>query len=321
MHVPVRCLLIAVSCVAGFGIPALAQGQPAPGVQISAAPARPAVPQRETLSRLMKRISVDFQDKRLDDVISFIRDYTGAEIEPMWTDERYTDGLDREAIVSLRVNNVSTLTLLERLMEQSRTDFGGENGWQMSSSGAIQIGPKSRLNRYKRIEIYDINDLIVEIPDYRDVPRIDLQQALQASQQGGGGGGQGPFTETQAETAADRARNRQERATEVMELLRTLVEMEQWVENGGEGGSMRYWQGGIIVNAPDYMHRGINGYPYWPAEHTQARTVDGRRYVSLTGDTGISKVTGFGQAPVSAVVGGEVISSGGREGAGDGGGR
>ena len=39
--------------------------------------------------------------------------------------------------------------------------------------------------------------------------------------------------------------------------------------------------------------------------------VEGRRYVSLTGDAGLSRVTGFAQQPVSAVVGGQIISSGG----------
>jgi hypothetical protein len=37
--------------------------------------------------------------------------------------------------------------------------------------------------------------------------------------------------------------------------------------------------------------------------------VEGRRYVSLTGDTGLAKVLGFGQQPISAVVGGKIVSS------------
>ena len=298
--------------LAGLAATAAAQTTAQPtNVIVTEAPAvRAAVPQRATLAKMMKPVSVDFQEKRLEDVLNFLRDFTGANLEPMWVDDRNTDGLDKETLVSVKVDNVTALALLERIMDQVKGDFGGDNAWQMADTGEMQIGPKSRLNKFRRIEIYDINDLIVEVPNYTEVPRIDLQQALQASQQGGGGG-QSPFREEGGQDLQQRTRERQDRATEIMQLIQGLVEMEQWVENGGEGGSMRYWQGGVIVNAPDYMHRGINGYPYWPAQNTVARTEKGRRYVSLTGDTGVAKVDGFGQQPVTAVVGGRPISSGG----------
>jgi len=305
--------LIAVTCLAGLAAPALGQVQTQPtGVTVSTpAEVRTGVPQRDTLIKVMKRISVDFQEKRLEDVMNFVKDYMGADLDPLWIDERNTDGLDKERLVSVKVDNVTTLALIERILESAQSDFGGSNSWQMTETGAMQIGPKARLNKFRRVEIYDVTDLITEIPDYRDVPRIDLQQALQASQ-GGGGGGQSPFRDDTGGNERDQElKERQERATEVMELIRSLVEMDQWVENGGDGGSMRYWQGGIIVNAPDYMHRGINGYPYWPSAGTSSRVQNGKRYVTLNGDAGLARVAGFGQQPVSAVVNGQVISSGG----------
>ena len=38
-----------------------------------------------------------------------------------------------------------------------------------------------------------------------------------------------------------------------------------WTDNGGEGASMHLFNGTLIVNAPDYIHRQINGYSYWPS--------------------------------------------------------
>ena len=160
-----------------------------------------------------------------------------------------------------------------------------------------------------RLEIYDINDLLLDVPDYTDVPRIDLQQALQ-SNQGGGGGGQSPFREQGQQDRNARLKDRQAKADELTQLITSIVEPDQWVDNGGSGGSIRLYQGTLIVNAPDYMHRGINGYKYWPSQSTQSSMVQGRRYVSLTSDAGLAKVLGFAQSPVSAVVGGRVISSG-----------
>jgi hypothetical protein len=303
-----RVVITAAALSSLAGLPVAAQEAVAPDAG-TAVRRTTGDPRRDTLVRLTRPISVDFQDKRLEDIAAFIQTSSGAEIEPLWVDEQHPEGLDKEKVVSVKVDNATFLQLIEKVLEKARSDTG-ENSWQMTETGAFQMGPKTRLNQYKRVEIYDINDLLLEVPNYTDVPRIDLQQALQAagSSGGGGGGGQSPFRE-EGNDRQNRLRERKERADELTQLLQQLVEPDQWVDNGGNGGSMRYYNGTLIVNAPDYMHRGLNGYPYWPSRATTRAIVDGRRYVSLTGDTGLSHVVGFGQAEVSAVVGGQVIRS------------
>jgi hypothetical protein len=311
-----RSFLLAASVLALAGS-AYGQGQapaaapapaptPAPAAATPVAATRSGIPQRDTLSKLMRPVSLDVTDKRLEDIVSFVRDFTGADLEPLWIDDRNTEGLDKEKLVTVKVSNVTALTLLEKVLDQARAETG-ENTWQMSETGSFQMGPKERLNKFRRLEIYDINDLVREIPDYTDVPQIDLQQALQASQQGGGGG-QGPFNSAN-ETQNQRTVDRQAKTQEIMDLIRNLVEPDQWTENGGSGGTMRLYQSSLLVNAPDYMHRGIDGYKWWPAANTSTQMVNGRRYVSLTGDTGMSKVKGFGQQPVVGVAGGKIFSS------------
>jgi hypothetical protein len=94
-----------------------------------------------------------------------------------------------------------------------------------------------------------------------------------------------------------------------MRLITQLVEQEEWVDNGGEGGTIRYYNGNLLVNAPDYMHRQINGYSYWPSY--TARRVGGQRYVSLNMDSSIGTVDGFVDWPITAVTpGGELVPSG-----------
>src|SRR5690606_7280790 len=101
----------------------------------------------------------------------------------------------------------------------------------------------------------------------------------------------------------------QDRIRNLIDLITTFVEPEQWQDNGGDGGTIRYFQGTLIVNAPDYIHRQINGYTFWPDRSVQTLP-SGRRYVSLNMDTGISTLNGFGREPVTAVVGGRLIRSG-----------
>jgi hypothetical protein len=300
------CSLIAMVALAGT-----VSAQPA----AASAPqtVRSGSPQRDTLNKLMRRISVDFQEKRLEDVVAFVKDFSTADIEAFWIDDQHTEGLDKEKVITVKVDNVTVLSLLEKVLEKAHPDSGGEATWQMSEQGTCQIGPRDRLNKYRRIQIYDINDLLMELPNYTDVPRIDLQQALQASQSGGGGSSQSPFQNDQGrEDPAAKARDRQTKADDLATLIRDLVEPEQWTENGGNGGSIRYYQGTLIVNAADYIHRGIDGYRYWPGAQTVAmKDGGGRRYVTLTGDTGLSKLNGIAQQPVSAVVGGQIIQSNG----------
>lgn len=282
---------------------ASAQTQPAGGMVVASS----GIPQRDTLLRLSRGISVDFNQHRLEDVVRFITEYTGASIEALWIDEQYDDGLDKDQTITLSVKNVSALTLIERVLEKAQTDFT-ENSWQMASTGEIQIGPKSRLNKHKRVEMYDINDLLMDLPDFPETPEIDLQQALQQSGGGGGGGGQSPFQDNEEDEQVER-RTLEERAQDIMDIITEVVEFEQWVENGGDGGSIRHWRGTLIIKAPDYMHRQLVGYPYWPRGGLRVSRVNGKRYVSLNLDTGIAKIDGFAQQPVSAVVGGQIIRS------------
>ncbi len=264
---------------------------------------------RRTLGLLTRRLDVEFTEQRLEDIMTFLTEYSGAEIIPLWIDERTGIGMDKDEQITLKVRNKPVLTVIEMVLAKAKSDFGDPtaNTWQLTPWGELEVGPKERLNRRTRLEIYDISDLLFEIPTYDEVPDIDLQSVLQ-SNQGGGGGGRSPFRNDQ-QNNENETLNRQDKAQEIIDLLTTLVEPEQWEDNGGDAASIRYFQGSIIVKAPDYIHRNINGYPFWPSRLQNARTVKGRRYVSLNMDTGISKLDGFGKQPVTAVVGGKPVRS------------
>lgn len=276
---------------------------PTPAVRTS------GIPQRDTLLRMSRPVSIELKDTRLEDAMKFIQDVTGADIETLWIDDRNPTGLDKETQISLKAENVSALTLVERILEKASSGQIGASiaTWQMSNSGALQVGTKDRLNKFKRVQIYPIQDLILEIPNYTNAPEFDLQQVLQSASQRGGGGGQSPFRDSQSDTI--NRRTPEEKTNELVTLITSLVEPEQWVEQGGDGGSIRAYQGSLIVNAPDYMHRGIDGYPYWPHEETRVSTVRGRRYVSLGMDNANSTLNGFASEPITAVAGGQLISS------------
>ncbi|HYD00576.1 MAG TPA: hypothetical protein VEB22_05065, partial [Phycisphaerales bacterium] len=212
-------------------------------------------------------------------------------------------GLDPEMLVTFSGKNLDALTVLEKVLEKVSGEAitsDERSTWQVTTYGTIQIGPRRVLNRSKRTEVYDVSDLLFEVPVYDDVPEIDLAQVLQSSGggRGGGGGGSGNSIFQNGQRGGGNQQRQQERRTrrqelvdELKRLLTSLAEKDQWEDNGGSGGTMTVYQGNIIVEAPDYMHRAIAGYAWWPV--AKSAPAKGRRYVSLSGNVEAAKVIGL----------------------------
>jgi hypothetical protein len=308
-----RAILVGIAGLALTATVANAQtAQPAPPGAAGSTVVEASSP-RETLLKMTRRVTIELTEQRLEDVMTFLREFTGADIEPLWGTDG-GEGLDKDMLITMKVSNLPAMDFLERLLAKAQPEFGTGNSWQMTTDGTMQAGPKELLNKEKRVELYDIHDLLFIIPTYDEVPQIDLQSLLQQSQSGGGGGGgQSPFRDDEGDAERE-TKPLSERAQEIIDILIQLVEPDQWVENGGEAATIRYYQGSLLVNAPDYIHRQINGYKYWPSH--SLRVSGGRRYVSLDMDNGIGTVDGFAVQPVTAVVPG----AGGGGGGGPGGG-
>lgn len=280
---------------------------------VATAPRTVVDPRAQTLSKMMKVVSADFTENTVEQCMNFIRDVSGADFEILWT-EGSSAGLDKEKTITLSAKNVTLLTLLENVLDKASdpTPSGLPGAtWQMTSGGALQLGLKSTLNRLKRLETYDINDMLFEVKDKTDVPELDLQASFQGGgggRGGGGGGGQSPFGGSggrgqRQQQQADPQR-REKLSDEVKKLIVALVETDQWADNSGDGGTITYWQGTLLINAPDYMHRQIDGYPWWGSGSTSAGAARGGRYVSLDADVQRSSYDKIRQLPVTGATGG-----------------
>ncbi|MBL8745371.1 MAG: hypothetical protein JNK58_03340 [Phycisphaerae bacterium] len=231
------------------------------------AAARPEAPTEQdiearaaTAQKLRKTLSIELTDSRLEDVVTFISDFSGAVIEPMWIDEGGDIGLKKDQRISIVVKDVAVITLLERVLAKAETDFSPAT-WQFApSGGAIEIGPRGRLNKQAYLKIYDIQDMLFQIPDFADAPQLDLDQVLNQGGQGGGGGGGSIF-------GGDTAQNvpfvpTEELAQKIVDIITEYVEPDQWIDNGGDGASIRSYSGHLLIRAPDYIHRQLQGYPF-----------------------------------------------------------
>ncbi len=198
---------------------------------------------------------IDFVDQPFDQIMEFLSDVNKVNISIDW-ENLETAGVDRDRPVSIQLRDVSFGTVLNEVLSQ----VGGETplGYNLGE-GLIRIATKERLDRNKYILVYDIRDLLVNIPRFDNAPRIDLQQAgqqaAQAGQGGGGGGGQGLFQDDQ-EDDEDEGEN-QGLIDEIMDIIRQTVEPDSWRENGSGEGALRELNGQLIVYNTSDAHREI----------------------------------------------------------------
>ena len=213
----------------------------------------------ETIARLHKHVTVELTESRLEDVFRFIEDASGARLEPLWLDDRTADGLDPDALVTIKVTDQTLLSLLERILDRS-TDGFTQATWQMTAEGAVQVGTKTRLNEFAMMRTYDVQDLLFVIGSFRDVPDLDLGSIVQ----GGGGGG----SQAEVEVVDPDKPTYEERVTDLRDVIIANVEADQWIDNGGDGATIRFFNGVFLIRAAEYVHRQIDGAGYWPDEGT-----------------------------------------------------
>ena len=61
--------------------------------------------------------------------------------------------------------------------------------------------------------------------------------------------------------SSPRGGNRRQKAEELIDMIIESIEPMAWDQNGGSWATIRYYEGSLIVRAPDYIHRQIGGYP------------------------------------------------------------
>jgi hypothetical protein len=198
-------------------------------------------------ARMEKAISLPVRSAGLRDAFAAFEAASGLRLNPAWIDEDHAEGLDPEQTIDLDARPRPAVRLLETILEKAHASAT----WQMDADGAIEVGPRSRLNEHRTIRLYPVRDLLTAIPDYTDAPTIDLQAALQAHSTS-------PLREPGAERPPA-AEQRPAQVNELVSLITSTIEPEQWTDSGGSGATIRLYRDALIVNAPGYIHRQLAG--------------------------------------------------------------
>ncbi len=223
-------------------------------------------PRVVTINRMMRPITVSFEGNSLRQVLEYIGEITQANLFPQYIDDRRGTGLDPDAEVELDVQDVTAINLLERVLDHVTVDDFDAPTWQLTSDGRLEIGPRSLLNRRQVLKAYYVHDLVFRIPDFANAPELDLNNVLGGGG-GGGGGGDSPFEENDDEDGNEiggMALN-EDLIEELLDVIRLAIEPDQWRSNGGDGATISFFRGTMLIRAPSYIHRQVGGWDWMPS--------------------------------------------------------
>ena len=229
-----------------------------------------AVPRAALASRssgiLSQRLpELKFQGVALKDCLDFLRDVTSANIHVNWKILEAA-GISQDAQINLHVHDITLRKALNLILSEA----GGNVALTfMMDDNIIEITTAEMADKIVVTRIYPVEDLIVDVPDFTDAPNLSLQAVSTGGSggngggngggnNGGGGAGGGGLLPKGGNQTAEKPLTRQERADQLVELVREIIRPEIWKENGGPA-SIRYFSGKLIVTAPRSVQEAIGG--------------------------------------------------------------
>lgn len=214
---------------------------------------------------------VQFDERPFESVIEYLGDLTGLNIQANWAALEAV-AIEKDIPVTLpKLKEVAIGKLLDLVLEQVG---GGETqlGYDIDE-GVVTISTVEDLARRTILKVYNVEDLLISVPDFLGRP-INLDNIGQNQGGGGGGGGigggggggggfgggsgggifggggggfGGAGGEGEAEEEVD--------VDALIDLIQATIDPESWREAGGNIGSIRALRNQIIVTQTSTAHR------------------------------------------------------------------
>ncbi|MEM9420489.1 MAG: hypothetical protein AAGA25_15775 [Planctomycetota bacterium] len=216
---------------------------------------------RETALRLKKTVPINFDANPLESVIGYLRETTGANIFVNWPALIDGGGIEQDAPISLTLNNVPAEKALQLVLQQASSGGFGDPIDYSIIDGVVTISTVEDLKRSTDLRVYDIRDLLVQVPSFTDAPEFDLTESLSNTNSGGGGGGGGGSGESIFGDDEDEEDEEEEiTRAELIEQITLLIEetvgsIEEWED---EESTVRELNSNLIIKTTPDNHRQIN---------------------------------------------------------------
>jgi len=200
----------------------------------------------------------DFQQAPLEAVMEHLQDVQKLNIAVDWEDLE-TNNVARDKPVTVRLRGLPFRTVLKEVLGQ----VGGETKLGFSiTEGLLRVASKEKLDKNKTVKVYDIRDLLVNVPRFNNAARMDPSQALSQGFQAGGGGGGGTQLFQASQQGGEGQPDTQVNADlvqRIMGIIRQTVAPDSWSESGGGDASLRELNGQLIIYNTSEAHGQIVG--------------------------------------------------------------
>ena len=227
---------------------------------------------RKMLQTLIYRdLTVDFTEAPAKDVFDFFRTALDLNIVVRYDNDAVGFGIDPEQPITLEAKKTPALVVLELVLEQCSVI--DDCTWQLRK-GFLEVGTKQRLSvpAARELRWFPIDELVFEAPHFEDAIDLRLDHAFPWYGDGGGfgytggffgGGGYGGSIQYSTNLGGS-GNGKAQRVQSLITLITDLIEPTAWTHNGGDQATIRYRDGMLIIQAPEFIQRQIFGYPKVP---------------------------------------------------------
>jgi len=213
-----------------------------------------SVETRVTLSALANtRRPVDFTETPLEKAVDWVAKTGSIKMDIDWPSLEKI-GINKDTPVTINLSTIRLDHLLDLIVSKVSPDPTSAAAWEVQD-GVLRFASAEAINKSTLMVIYDIRDLLIEIPDYSSVPQFDLNSALQSA--GGGGSGSSPFSGGGQQTNNAPVKTQEERTDELVRILTEQIDPDNWRENGGAVGFVSRFKGNLLITNTPKNHRAI----------------------------------------------------------------
>lgn len=214
-----------------------------------------SVETRATLATLANtRRPVDFTETPLEKAVDWVAKTGSIKMDIDWPSLEKI-GINKDTPVTVNLSTIRLDHLLDLIVSKISPDPTSAAAWEVQD-GVLRFASAEAINKSTLMVIYDIRDLLIEVPDYSNVPQFDLNSALQSASSGGGGGSS-PFSGGNQSTQQGPQRTVEERTDELVRILTEQVDPDNWRENGGAVGFVSRFKGNLLITNTPKNHRAI----------------------------------------------------------------
>jgi len=202
-----------------------------------------------------------FDNIDLADALDFIRDVSGANLHVDWKSLNAVN-ITKDQPINLRVRGVTLRKALELILSEAGE---GHLATFYVDQNVIEITSSEEADRQMVTRVYDVQDLLMDTPDFNNAPDFNLQSSSNTQTNNFGSNNSAGSSQSSSLFSGgagggneSSAASKQNTADQLVKLITDTIRPDIWKDNGG-AASIRYFHGDLIVTAPRSVQEAIGG--------------------------------------------------------------